>query len=122
MGKKYKGWELMKAIAEGEIKDGDRVKTSCLDDLYIFDGRSFRNSAREYISDYLQDKEYALGEFELLQDEIDIEDIKEIYINSNKVGENSDKCWTGRNLDLVIVQKINELVQAIKQINQDKED
>ena len=28
MGKIYKGWELMKAIADGEIKEGSKIKTN----------------------------------------------------------------------------------------------
>lgn len=83
---------------------------------------SFQNPNGKYIREYLEDKEYAQDEFELIQDELDIDNIEELYINANMVGENKNNSWLGRNLDVVMVQKINELVQAVKQINQNKED
>lgn len=83
---------------------------------------SFQNQRGKYIREYLEDKEYAQDEFELIQDELDIDNIEELYINDSRVGENQNNSWLGRNLDVVMVQKINELVQAVKQINQNKED
>ena len=83
---------------------------------------SFQNPNGKYIREYLEDKEYAQDEFELIQDELDIDNIEELYINASMVGEDQNNSWLGRNLDVVMVQKINELVQAVKQINQNKED
>lgn len=83
---------------------------------------SFQNPNGKYIREYLEDKEYAQDEFELIQDELDIDNIEELYINASRVGENQNNSWLGRNLDVVMVKKINELVQALKQINQNKED
>lgn len=83
---------------------------------------SFQNPNGKYIREYLEDKEYAQDEFELIQDELDIDNIKELYINASRVGENQNNSWLGSNLDVVMVKKINELVQAVKQINQKKED
>lgn len=60
--------------------------------------------------------------FELIQDELYIDNIEELYINASRVGEDQNNSWLGRNLDVVMVKKINELVQALKQINQNKED
>ena len=50
--------------------------------------------------------------------EIDIDSITKIYTNDIKsVGESETKCWTGRNLDIVFANKINELIKAIKQLD-----
>ena len=38
MGKTYKGWELMKAISDGEIKEGRKIKGDG-NATYTFNGR-----------------------------------------------------------------------------------
>lgn len=79
-----------------------------------------RDKEIEEIPDYSKfaDKDY---EFEILSEEekeIDIDSITKIYTNDIKsVGESETKCWTGRKLDIVFANKINELIKAIKQID-----
>ena len=84
MGKMYKGWELMKAIEDGEIKDGSR--------FYVY--RTFNAIA------VLKNK---ILHFE---DEIYIDNIEEY---------NQDH--TERCVDIDIRNKINELIQAVKQLD-----
>ena len=106
MGKIYKGWELIKAIADGEIKNGSRFKagyrTFIARDGYLF-------------VEYENRQEYANSfelkwEFELIQDEIDIDSIEEIKLRP------SDREYLSF-AGLIFEEKINKLVQAVKQID-----
>lgn len=51
------------------------------------------------------------------EDEIDIDNIKELYINDKSVGKDAIESWTGRNLDITFANKINKILQAVKQID-----
>lgn len=97
MGKTYKGWELIKAIADGKIKNRSRFKagyrTFIARDGYLFTECSDR---QEYATTF----ELA-WDFELIEDEIDIDSIT----------ENEWMTSSERNF------KINQLVQAVKQID-----
>ena len=95
---KYKGYELLKAIADGKIKDGSRFKagyrTFIARDGYLF-------------VEYDNRQEYANSfelkwEFEQIEDKIDIDSIEEL--------EGIVEYSTERN-------KINQLIQAVKQLN-----
>lgn len=84
MSKVYKGYELIKAIANGEIKEGSRFI-----DTY---------TTPDY--GYFAEKDNG---FELIEDEtIDIDNIEKLDIG---IITTEDRL------------KINELVQAVKQIN-----
>ena len=75
--------------------------------------------------DFYTNKEFASTKFEILteDEEIDIDSITKIYTNDIKaVGESETKCWTGRKLDIVFANKINELIKAVKQLDKNKED
>ena len=54
-------------------------------------------------------------------EEINIQDIEKIYINDSvkSIGESEIKFWTGRNLDLTLGNKINELIKAIKKLDKE---
>lgn len=84
----------------------------------------FRNGIR-YITKCLLHEEYT-EDYEILSEEdeeIDIDKIKELYINDIKsVGESQIKCWTGRSLDVVFANKINTLIKIAKQINKKLEE
>ena len=94
---KYKGYELLKAIAENKIKNGSRFKagyrTFIVRDGYLFVECDNR---QEYATSF-----ELTWDFELIEDEIDIDNIIE-----NKWMTSSE-----RN------SKINQLVQAVKQLN-----
>lgn len=77
MGKIYKGWELIQAIADGEIKNGSRFNVhrtynsiAVLEDriLHLEDG-----SKR-----ILTTNDLLIYTFELIEDEIDIDSIEEL--------------------------------------------
>lgn len=92
--KTYKGYELMKLVSEGKVSFNQKVSTTnfeyenCTIDFVIKD-------RAENIMDL---------DFELIEDEIDIESIEEININ--------DRFYRTDNIN-----KLNELVQAVKQLD-----
>lgn len=119
-----KGWELLKEIAEGKIKEGTRVKTDFLIGNYYYNGKSFRNEFdNKYLNDSITDTEYANAEFEIIEKKEE-EEIEEIYISGAKmVGKDIGKSWTGRNLDLYFADKINEIIKVTNQlIRKEKKD
>lgn len=96
---KYKGYELLKAIANGEIKERSRFKaeykTFIARDGYLF-------------VEYDNRQEYANSfelnwEFELIEDKIDIDSIKKME------------------LDVIddATYYINDLIKAVKQLNKE---
>lgn len=115
MSKIYKGWELMKAIADGKIKNGTKIiskdcsnnRIICFNfnELYWKDnGESVFNSIG--LSDFLNDN------FELIEYEVDIniDSIEELGIS-----EKDNKVYSPIIIDNRI--KINKLIQAVKQID-----
>ena len=102
MSKIYKGWELIKAIADGEIKERTRFKalyeTLIARDVYLFKECS---DEQEYANSFELN-----WKFELIEDEIDIDNIEEYK------QEHTERC-----IDIDIRNKINELIQAVKQID-----
>ena len=119
MGKTYKGWELMKAIADGEIKEESRFRDTYSE--YIYKRNSFgdlelkREDGEELTSpdySYFAEKD---NDFELIQDEIDIDRIEELNDTCYDVNTMSDD-------DLEFYHNktratINEILQAVKQID-----
>lgn len=110
MSKIYKSWELMKAIADGKIKNGSKFifKTEHnMKEEVLWDGEVFlyANSKKTIVSDYT-DINLIQGTFELIEDGIDIDNIEEYK------QEHTERC-----IDIDIRNKINELIQAVKQID-----
>ncbi len=97
---KYKGYELLKAIADGKIKEGSRFKaeykTFIARDGYLFveydNGQEYANSFE------------LKWEFELIENKIDIDSIEEL---EGKVAYSTER------------NTINQLIQAVKQINKE---
>ncbi len=114
MSKTYKGWEFLKAIEEKKIKDGTKLR--------IIDGNEFINIETSAMVEQDTPGSFILinTEFnnslcanwlinttiEIMDDEIDINNIKEYK------QEHAERC-----IDIDIRNKINELIQAIKQLN-----
>lgn len=105
---KYKGYELLKAIADGKIKNGSKF-------------RDLHQSSKDNFNLYKYENENLKGrfggtnlisllndEFELIEDEIDIDSIGELKSVTNNIDGT-----------VCIMNKINELVQAVKQINKE---
>ena len=102
MKKTYKSWELIKAIADGEIKKGTKFKDKDKKEVEG-DGNNFVfiDSDRNYMS-VISDIYFINEEFELIEDEIDIDNIKEL----EGIVEYATEQDT-----------INKLIQAVKQID-----
>lgn len=122
MSKVYKGYELIKAITDGEIGYGTKFKVKDWNEIVVYEQSNliFREifDTKEEGSNYgkaifdLWNLVYILSaEFELIEDEVDIDSIKELL----KIEEYEvDKTDTVINRN-----KINELVQAVKQLNKE---
>lgn len=111
--KVYKGYELIKAIADGEIKEDTKFREMVENRYYIFKDRELWE--QEDIGIYnskLDNLQIIYGDFELIEDEIDIDSIEEIKWRE------SEKEYLGFGV-LVANDKINELVQAVKQLNKE---
>ena len=117
----YKGYELLKAIADGEIKEGSKFIDTYGEYIYKREEASGENVlyridevTEEYTSpDYSYFAEKG-NDFELIEDEIDIDSIDELDKNGTFInGEINDQ----RVID--IQNKINQLVQAVKQLNKE---
>lgn len=116
MSKVYKGYELLKAIADGEIKEGSRFIDNYNEYIYRKDGieaeltlYKIDTITGEYYTpdySYFADNE---NEFELIEDEtIDIDNIEEFK-----------SMYTMNSIEFQIKDKLNELVQAVKQLNKE---
>ena len=106
MSKIYKSWKLIQAIADGEIKKGTKFKDKDKKEVE-WDGNNFVfiDSGRDYTS-VLSDIYFINEEFELIEDEIDIDNIEELKSVTNNIDGT-----------ICMMCKINELVQAVKQID-----
>lgn len=94
MKMKYKGYELMKAVSQGKLNLKQKVSTTSLD---------YKNCTIEFV---LKDIAFNIMDldFELIGDKIDIDSIEEL--------EGKVEYSTERNT-------INQLIQAVKQINKE---
>lgn len=106
---KYKGWELIKAIADGEIKEGTKFR--CLDEKpmeYYPDSNIYRYEHGSLLGRFggFNILSIVNKDFEIVQkqDEIDIDSIEEL--------EGIVEYCTERNT-------INQLIQAVKQLNKE---
>ena len=119
----YKGYELLKAIADGEIREGSRFRDTYSE--YIYKRNSFgdlelkRKDGEEFISpDYSYFAEKDIN-FELIEDEIE-----KIYCTNNKQGmitKSSNDNEKERELRKYIVNNckdIDEILQVVKQIDE----
>ena len=107
--KQYKGYELLKAIANGEIKEGSLILFDSI--IWIVDEYSdIVKYKKEYITLFntYKAKEIAMSDFELIENKIDIDSIGELKSVTNNIDGT-----------VCIMNKINELVQAVKQINKE---
>lgn len=68
----------------------------------------FKDKNKNFMNEEFSDREYAMSDFELIEDEIDIDSIGELKSITNNIDGT-----------VCIMNKINELVQAVKQINKE---
>ena len=111
---KIKGWELMKKIADGEIKENQKIKmifNESIEENFIFDGIDIiSEKARKNIFDIHVTTAVLKMNFELIEDEKDIDDIEEVDEYKNEMAYD----WFDiQNMSI----KINQLIKAVKQLN-----
>lgn len=111
MGEIYKGWELMKAIADEEIKKGTKFKDKDKKEVEWNGNNLVCIDLGENYMCTISDIYFINEEFELIEDEIDIDSIEEYK------QEHTERC-----IDIDIRNKINEILQAVKQINKKVEE
>lgn len=102
----YKGYELMWAVTKGLLSVTQRISTV---------NREYMNCTIEFI---LKEKAENIIDLDFVLIKDNINNVKELYIDdkSKLVGKGVIQCWKGRNLDIVMANKINELVRAVNQI------
>lgn len=122
MGKVYKGYELYKMIADREIKKDSKFKDNN-NIIWVWDGLDFVTEECDY-NDFV----FSLIDFELLEDEkINIQAIEETefkkdgsmmyyeYENNGNTESGYSKDHSYNDIDTR--RRINELVQAVKQLD-----
>lgn len=129
MNKKIKGYELMKLIAEKQIKvaqgflftDADGVE-----EKIFWDGENFKYLAENsYVLRTVSDIEFVLGDFEILEDEEEIEeeiDIQKLELFEEEYIKARDISMTETELDLIF--KTNAIIKYLQQLDKkiNKED
>lgn len=114
MGKVYKGYELMKAIINGDLKINQRVQSKN-GNVYIVtneEGLLADDEDNTIIDCFSSLGELLITEFEVLEnEEIDIQEIKELW--GNVVGD-SNQCRD----DFMIKNrnKINEIIKVVNKM------
>lgn len=101
------GYELIKAIADGEIKKNQNIRIKFKDnsgEIFVFDGTEIIDITHKNIFDIYGTLTVLKSDFELIEDEIDIDSIEEL--------EGIVEYSTERNT-------INQLIQAVKQLKKE---
>ena len=119
---KYKGYELLKAIADGEIKEGTKFK--CLNEKpmeYYPDSNIYRYEHGNFLGRFggFNILSIVNKDFEIVQkqEEIDIDSIEEFEIVGCNIKFNDTLLPTESIINDMILDKMNKLIQAVKQLN-----
>lgn len=122
-----KGYELLKAISDGEIKDGTKIeiKGRFTGDLkgsyFIYNEGNFRFPIYEpngiMYSNSLEIHDLINFDFELIEGREEIKELNKISYDEFKYTD------TKHRFDLTNIEydKINELVRAVNKINKERE-
>ena len=111
MSKTYKGYELIKAIADGEVKENTKFREMEENRYYIVkDRKLWEQEDRGIYNSKLESLQIIYGVFELIEDKIDIDNIEEIdpKLNRSTISILKEE-----------IETINKLVQAVKQLNKE---
>lgn len=126
MSKTYKGHELIKAIVDGEIKEGQQFNVYENGKLYFDTPVYYKNEVLKHngtlLTEFLTLRNILNLDFELIEDEkIDIQKVASIKYNFDKetyiVKDINEAFKTFVKLLGMQSNKINELVQAVNQIS-----
>ena len=110
--KVYKAYELIKAIADGEIECCSKFNT--YKGIVYYDGFNLRkeNEEGQYFTETISDLEFSRLKFELIEDEVDIDKIEEFNISDEYTSAiiNEDNIH-------ILFKTQNEIIKAVKQLN-----
>lgn len=114
MGKVYKGYELYKAIANGEIEENSKFKDN---NNQIWRWNGFNFVAKYDYNDYV----FSLMDFELLEDEeIDTQKIEELKTLGCNIETDNGMIVPTENLACdYIISKINEIIRVVNKMQLD---
>ena len=126
----YKGLEIMQMISKGQIEEKTRFdfkNKNFNGEVKYYNGtlywikfdKNWNEIGKRNLFEMFNIQSTMVADFEPLKDKIDIDNIKELYINDKikSIGEDEIECWTGRKLDITVANKMNEILQAVKQID-----
>lgn len=111
MSRVYKGYELIKAIADGEVKENTKFREMEENRYYIVkDRKLWEQEDTGIYNSKLENLQIIYGVFELIEDKIDIDNIEEIdpKLNRSTISILKEE-----------IETINKLVQAVKQLNKE---
>lgn len=118
MSKDYKGYELIKAIRDGEIKENSVIEVHSLNvgDNVITEikyiNRRLIWDAGEFNTGFLCDDNYY---FRVVEEQ---EKIDKLEIDENGFIHTNNGTWKGRKLDVAFAEAINKLVEEVKNIKE----
>ncbi len=115
MNKKIKGYELMKLIAEKQIKSGTKFK-DLTDNNYADDSNIYRYENNNFIGRWGGTNILLLlkHDFEILEDEEEI-DIQKLELFEEEYIKAHDICMTETELDLIF--KTNAIIIYLQQLD-----
>lgn len=131
MNKKIKGYEVMKLIAEKQIKVGQEflfTYTDGVKEKIFWDGENFKyfEAENSFVLRTVGDIEFAVGDFEILEDEEEI-DIQAINENDYKIVYWTKNIFTSETINDLFHKivfeimrnrnKQNEILKAVKQLD-----
>ena len=134
MSKIYKGWELMRDIAEGKIEEGSEFNIYEDKEMYFDRPAIYANGVLRHngilVTEFVSLEKMMQLDFERIEEEqdIDIQTIEEIEWNEiNGVGEEQDKfilskgekylCSNYNDFEMVAILTINNLIEAVKKLD-----
>lgn len=116
-----KGWEIIKKIANNELKEGTKIQDNY--QTYIMKYDEFTQTElvlREAVSNEIPDYSYFVDndiEFEIIEEDKPIEELKtEIVDTERKLKGISGTKYSIRVVDNILINKINELVKEINKL------
>lgn len=117
MGKTYKGSEIIRKVENQEIKHFTKIRSND-GDVFIYnaDDSTFYWEERvggERVPVYT----FLNHTFELIEDEINIQDIKLFEIDKNDYIQTDLGAFKTRKMDIAFLNKINELIRVTKQLD-----
>lgn len=112
MSKIYKGWELMRDIAEGKIEEGSEFNIYKDKEMYFDRPAIYANGVLRHngilVTEFVSLEKMMQLDFELIEEEQDI-DIQRIEEFSSE--------YTMNNVEIQLQDKINQILLALKQLD-----